>query len=109
MPTVIMLVAGTYCVAGGMYSVILNDVIQLVLKVFAAVIIAVIAIRVVTAEQLAQAVPAGWDDLFFGWTARPGLVAAHPGLAGAGLWPRRATGMGCSASSFRPCSSRACW
>lgn len=66
---VIMLVAGAYCVAGGMYSVILNDVIQLVLKVLAAVIIAVIAIRVVTPGQLAQAVPAGWDDLFFGWTA----------------------------------------
>ncbi len=64
---VIMLVAGTYCVAGGMYSVILNDVIQLVLKVAASVIIAVIAIRVTTAEQLARAVPAGWDNLFFGW------------------------------------------
>ncbi|MGO9108140.1 MAG: sodium:solute symporter family protein [Thermoguttaceae bacterium] len=64
---VVMLVAGTYCVAGGMYSVILNDVIQLVLKVAASVIIAVIAIRVTTAEQLAQAVPAGWDNLFFGW------------------------------------------
>ena len=64
---VIMLVAGTYCVVGGMYSVILNDVIQLVLKVVASVIIAVIAIRITTAEQLAQAVPAGWDNLFFGW------------------------------------------
>jgi Na+/proline symporter len=64
---VIMLVAGTYCVAGGMYSVILNDVIQLVLKVAAAVIIAVIAIRMTTAEQLAQAVPASWGSLFFGW------------------------------------------
>ncbi len=64
---VIMLVAGAYCVAGGMYSVILNDLIQLVLKVAAAVIIAVIAIRVTTAEQLAAAVPAGWDNLFFGW------------------------------------------
>jgi solute:Na+ symporter, SSS family len=64
---VIMLVAGTYCVAGGMYSVILNDLIQLVLKVVASVIIAVIAIRAATAEQLAQAVPVGWDNLFFGW------------------------------------------
>jgi Na+/proline symporter len=64
---VIMLVAGTYCVVGGMYSVILNDVIQLVLKVVASVIIAVVAIRITTAEQLAQAVPAGWDDLFFKW------------------------------------------
>ena len=64
---VIVLVAGTYCVVGGMYSVILNDVIQLVLKLAASVIVAVIAIRVTTAEQLAQAVPAGWDNLFFGW------------------------------------------
>jgi Na+/proline symporter len=72
---VIMLVAGTYCVVGGMYSVILNDVIQLVLKVLASVIIAVIAIRVTTAEQLAQAVPAGWDNLFFGWNL--GLDWSH--------------------------------
>jgi len=64
---VIMLVAGTYCLVGGMYSVILNDVIQLVLKVIASVIVAVVAIRVTTAEQLAQAVPAGWSDLFFNW------------------------------------------
>ncbi|MGA2031308.1 MAG: hypothetical protein ABSG68_03555 [Thermoguttaceae bacterium] len=71
----IMLVAGTYCVAGGMYSVILNDVIQLVLKVLASVIVAVIAIRVTTAEQLAQAVPAGWDNLFFGW--KLGLDWSH--------------------------------
>ena len=44
----IMIVAGTYCVVGGMYSVILNDLIQLVLKVAASVIIAVIAIRATT-------------------------------------------------------------
>jgi len=64
---VIMLVAGTYCLVGGMYSVILNDVIQLLLKVVAAVIVAAVAVRVTTAEALAQAVPAGWSDLFFGW------------------------------------------
>ncbi len=64
---VIMSVAGIYCVVGGMYSVIINDLIQLVLKLAAAVIIAVVAIRVTSAEQLQAAVPAGWDDLFFGW------------------------------------------
>jgi solute:Na+ symporter, SSS family len=72
---VIMLVAGGYCVAGGMYSVILNDVIQLVLKVLAAIIVAVIAIRVTTAQQLAESVPAGWDSLFFGWNV--GLDWSH--------------------------------
>lgn len=64
---VIMAVAGMYCVVGGMYSVIINDLIQLVLKLAAAIIIAVVAIRLTTAEQLQQAVPAGWDNLFFGW------------------------------------------
>jgi SSS family solute:Na+ symporter len=63
----IMLVSGIYCVVGGMYSVVLNDLIQFVLILVAAVIIAAVAIAKTSPEQIAALVPAGWDRLFFGW------------------------------------------
>src|ERR1017187_10304350 len=61
-----LVVTGVYCVVGGMYSVVMNDLIQFVLKVIAAIGIAVIAIVLIKPEQLMAAVPAGWDHLFFG-------------------------------------------
>ncbi|MFO0892702.1 MAG: sodium:solute symporter family protein [Isosphaeraceae bacterium] len=65
--TAMLLVTGVYCVVGGMYSVVMNDLIQFALKLVAATAVAVIAISLVTPEQIAAAVPAGWDQLFFGW------------------------------------------
>jgi len=64
--TAMLLFTGIYCVVGGMYSVVMNDLIQFVLKVIAAVGIAVIAIVLITPDQLMASVPAGWDQLFFG-------------------------------------------
>lgn len=64
---VIMLVTGLYCVVGGMYSVVLNDLIQFVLILVAAIIIAGVAMAKASPEQISALVPAGWDDLFFGW------------------------------------------
>ena len=65
--TAMLVVTGVYCVIGGMYSVVMNDLIQFVLKVAAAVGIAVIAIATISPAQIAAAVPAGWDALFFSW------------------------------------------
>jgi Na+/proline symporter len=65
--TFMLLVTGIYCVVGGMYSVVMNDLIQFVLKVIAAVGIAFIAISTIRPEQIMAVVPAGWDNLFFGW------------------------------------------
>jgi Na+/proline symporter len=64
---IIMSVTGIYCIVGGMYSVVMNDLIQFSLIVIAAVIIGVVAILRTTPEQIAAAVPAGWDQMFFGW------------------------------------------
>ncbi len=64
---IIMSVTGIYCIVGGMYSVVMNDLIQFSLIVVAAVIIGVVAIVRTTPEQIAAAVPAGWDQMFFGW------------------------------------------
>jgi len=62
-----LLITGVYCVAGGMYGVVWNDLIQFGLKLTAAVGIVVITIRTIRPEQIMAAVPAGWDHLFFGW------------------------------------------
>jgi solute:Na+ symporter, SSS family len=64
---IVMTVTGAYCVVGGMYSVVMNDLIQFVLKVTASIAIAVIAVTLIDAEQITAAVPAGWDNLFPGW------------------------------------------
>jgi Na+/proline symporter len=64
---IIMSVTGIYCIAGGMYSVVMNDLIQFTLIVVAAVIIGVVAIVRTSPEQIAAAVPAGWDQMLFGW------------------------------------------
>lgn len=62
-----LLITGAYCVVGGMYSVVMNDLIQFFLKVVAAIGIVVVAIVLIRPEQIAAAVPTGWDQLFFGW------------------------------------------
>ena len=64
--TVILLITGAYCVVGGMYSVVLNDLIQFTLIVVAALVIAGVAISQTSPEQIAASVPDGWDNLFFG-------------------------------------------
>jgi Na+/proline symporter len=65
--TAMLLFTGVYCVVGGMYSVVMNDLIQFALKLVAATAIAVIAVTLIEPAQIASAVPAGWDQLFFGW------------------------------------------
>ncbi|MGO9240112.1 MAG: sodium:solute symporter family protein [Bryobacteraceae bacterium] len=65
--TLMLLVTGLYCVVGGMYSVIMNDLIQFVLKMAAAIGVVVISIVLIRPEQIMAKVPAGWDHLFFGW------------------------------------------
>jgi SSS family solute:Na+ symporter len=64
---IIMLIAGVYCVAGGMYSVVMNDMIQFALIVVASVIIGVIALGATSGPEILSAVPDGWDRMFFGW------------------------------------------
>ncbi|HOK44613.1 MAG TPA: Na+:solute symporter [Bryobacteraceae bacterium] len=63
----VLLVTGLYCVVGGMYSVVMNDLIQFGLILVASIGIVVVAIILVQREQIMAAVPAGWDNLFFGW------------------------------------------
>ncbi len=56
-----------YVLLGGMYSVVLTDLIQFILLSIASIIIGVIALSQVTPDALKAAVPQGWLDISFGW------------------------------------------
>lgn len=64
---IIMLVTASYVILGGMYSVVLTDVLQYIIMTVASVFIAGVAIAKTTPESIAAAVPKGWYDMSFGW------------------------------------------
>jgi len=64
---ILMGVTTIYVIFGGMLSVTVTDVIQYVLMTLASILIAGVAMYHVSAADIAAAVPAGWDNLFFGW------------------------------------------
>ncbi|TKG97215.1 sodium:solute symporter [Puteibacter caeruleilacunae] len=56
-----------YTLKGGMFSVVSTEVLQFLIMTVASISIAVVAYNMVTAEQIAAAVPEKWDQLFFSW------------------------------------------
>ena len=56
-----------YVVKGGMYSVVVTEVMQFAIKTVACIWVGILAMQVVAPGALAAAVPDGWSDLSFGW------------------------------------------
>ncbi len=56
-----------YVVLGGLYSVVFTDVLQTVILTLAAIVIAVLAYRLVDADTLRQVLPAKWFSLVPSW------------------------------------------
>ena len=56
-----------YSVKGGMYSVVVTEVLQFFIKLVVCIAIGWIAFSTVSANMLHAAVPHGWDALTFGW------------------------------------------
>jgi Na+/proline symporter len=68
-----------YVVKGGMFSVVITEVLQFCILSVASLAVGVIAIARVSPDALRKAVPAGWDQLFFGWHLNldwSGIIAA---------------------------------
>lgn len=63
---VLMGVTTVYVVLGGMYSVVLTDVLQFVMLAVSSLIVGYLAIQRVSPADLAAVTPEGWKDLFFG-------------------------------------------
>jgi len=64
---ILMAITTFYVVKGGMFSVVITEVLQFCLLSIASIAIGLIAIMRVSPEALRRAVPAGWDQIFFGW------------------------------------------
>jgi SSS family solute:Na+ symporter len=56
-----------YVVKGGMYSVVITEVVQFAIMTVACIAIGIIAMNLVSPEMIKKAVPAGWHSLSFGW------------------------------------------
>ena len=64
---ILMSICAVYVVLGGMYSVVFTDVIQFVVLTLGAFIVGYVAFTTVSPTELANSVPQGWSELFFGW------------------------------------------
>lgn len=56
-----------YVVKGGMFSVVFTEVLQFFVMTVACIAVGLIGMAEVSPDMLAAAVPAGWDQIFFGW------------------------------------------
>jgi Na+/proline symporter len=64
---ILMSITALYVVKGGMYSVVLTELIQFGVMTIASIAIGIIAMNHVAPGQIEGFVPQGWKDLFFGW------------------------------------------
>jgi Na+/proline symporter len=64
---IIFAVTTVYVIKGGMYSVVFTEVMQFVIMTIAALAVGIIAITLVSPEQIKAATPQGWDTIWFGW------------------------------------------
>jgi len=64
---ILMGITTFYVVKGGMFSVVITEVLQFCILSVASIAIGIIAIARVSPEALRRAIPAGWENIFFGW------------------------------------------
>ncbi|MCI0512169.1 Na+:solute symporter [candidate division KSB1 bacterium] len=64
---ILMGITTIYVITGGMYSVVITDLVQFTLMTIACIFIAIIAMNRISAETIAAITPHGWDQIFFGW------------------------------------------
>jgi solute:Na+ symporter, SSS family len=64
---VLICITAIYVIKGGMFSVVITEVIQFCILSIASLAVGIIAMMKVAPGTLHQFVPAGWDNVFFGW------------------------------------------
>ena len=60
-------ITAIYVIKGGMISVVITEVVQFFILAIASFAVGIIAMMKVAPDTLRKVVPAGWDNLFFGW------------------------------------------
>lgn len=64
---ILVLITAIYVIKGGMISVVITEVVQFCVLSVASFGVGIIAMRRVAPGVLQRVVPAGWDNVFFGW------------------------------------------
>lgn len=72
---ILMGITALYVVKGGMFSVVITEVMQFCLLTIASIAIGAIAMTTIAPDAIRAAIPAGWDNIFFGW--QTGLDWSH--------------------------------
>jgi len=64
---ILVSITAIYVIKGGMISVVITEVIQFCILSVVSFAVGIIAMSKVAPETLRRFVPAGWDNIFFGW------------------------------------------
>lgn len=64
---ILIAITAIYVIKGGMISVVITEVVQFFILSIASFAVGIIAMGKVAPEMLHRVVPAGWDNIFFGW------------------------------------------
>jgi len=64
---ILIAITAVYVIKGGMISVVITEVVQFCILAIASFAVGIIAMIKVSPETLRRVVPAGWDNIFFGW------------------------------------------
>ncbi|RJP27274.1 MAG: sodium:solute symporter [Candidatus Omnitrophota bacterium] len=65
---IILGVTTIYVVKGGMFSVVVTELLQFAIMTISSIAVGIIAMMKVSPEMLHKVIPEGWTNLFFGWT-----------------------------------------
>ena len=64
---ILITITAIYVIKGGMISVVITEVVQFFILSIASFAVGIIAMSKVAPDMLHSVVPAGWDNIFFGW------------------------------------------
>ena len=76
---ILIAITTIYVIKGGMFSVVITEVIQFCILSIASFAVGIIAMVKVAPDVLRRFVPVGWDQIFFGWNLNldwSGLIAS---------------------------------
>lgn len=64
---VLVAITTVYVIKGGMFSVVITELIQFCILSIASFAVGIIAMTKVSPDMLHRFIPSGWDNVFFGW------------------------------------------
>jgi Na+/proline symporter len=79
---ILIAITAVYVIKGGMISVVITEVVQFFILAIASFAVGIIAMVKVAPDALHRMVPAGWDNLFFGWNLNLDWSTLLPSASG---------------------------